>query len=128
MGRRAVEPWLRWLLAVLMTFAGVMHFVRPEFYVRIMPSLLPRAWDLPLIYASGIFEILGGLGLFWSRTRALAAWGLIAMFIAVFPANIQAALDPTRMDLPAWAAWARLPFQFLLIAWAARYRRAPTPR
>jgi uncharacterized membrane protein len=117
------EPWLRYLLALVMTIAGVMHFVRPEFYVRIMPAFLPREWDLLLIDASGVFEIMGGIGLLVPKTRRIAAWGLIALFIAVFPANIQAALEPSRMDVPAWAAWARLPFQLLFIAWAARYRK-----
>jgi len=74
-----------------------------------------------LVLASGVFEILGGLGLLLTRTRAIAAWGLIALFIAVFPANVNMAVNRIgfgRRPPPAWLLWARLPLQALLIAWA----------
>ena len=120
------EPWLRYLLAAAMVFAGAMHFVRPEFYLRIMPAFLPRAWDMPLIDASGVFEILGGIGLLVERSRAFAAWGLIALFIAVFPANVNMAVNRIgfgRRPWPVWALWARLPLQAVLVAWAAWFTR-----
>ena len=105
------------LLAANFVAAGVMHFATPGFFVRIMPPYLP--WHLELVYLSGVFEILGGLGVLWPRTRAMAGWGLIALLVAVYPANIHMALHPEQFpDTPAWAAWLRLPFQFLFIAWA----------
>ena len=114
------SPWRRFallLLAANFVAAGVMHFVRPDFFVRIMPPYLP--WHLELVYLSGVFEILGGLAALWPRTRALAGWGLIALLIAVFPANLHMALHPEQFpEVSAAAAYARLPFQFLFMAWA----------
>jgi len=79
--------WPRVLLAGFFIFAGVMHFVQPELYAAIVPPWLPNA---PLLVAlSGAFEILGGLGVLHPVTRRLAGWELIALLIAVFPANVQ---------------------------------------
>jgi len=99
---------------------GVLHFVRPKPFVRIVPKFLPA--PLPLVYISGFFEVLGGVGLLIPGTRPWAAWGLIALYVAVFPANIymlthNISLNPKK-PIPRWALWARLPFQFLFIAWA----------
>jgi uncharacterized membrane protein len=118
-----IEPALRILLSLLVGFAGVSHFVRPLFFVRIMPSYLPRSWDYPLVYFTGICEIAGAIALQVPVLRRPAAIALMAFFVAVFPANVQAALEPERMNAPAWAAWARLPLQAALIWWASRYAR-----
>jgi uncharacterized membrane protein len=110
------------LLAVLMVVAGVMHFVAPAGYVRIVPRWLPAPGAL--VFVSGVFEILGGLGLLPRATRPWAAWGLIALFIAVFPANVNMAMNRIgfgRKPPPAWLLWARLPLQAVLIAWAYAY-------
>jgi uncharacterized membrane protein len=107
------------LLAVLMVFAGVMHFVAPAAYARIVPRSLPA--PRALVFISGVCEVLGGLGLLLPETRRLAAWGLIALFIAVFPANVNMAVNRIgfgRKPPPAWLLWARLPLQAVLIAWA----------
>lgn len=100
--------------------AGVMHFLKPQFFVDMMPSALPA--HLMLVYVSGVFEMLGGVGLLLPQTRRFAAFGLIALFVAVFPANINMAVNhitPTGSpELPAWMPWARLPLQGLLIWWA----------
>ncbi|HET6416163.1 MAG TPA: DoxX family protein [Polyangiales bacterium] len=109
-----------YLLAFAMVAIGILHFVRPKPFVRIVPKYLPA--PLALVYISGFFEILGGLGLLIPSTRSWAAWGLIALYIAVFPANIymltdNISLDP-RKPIPRWALWLRLPFQLLFIAWA----------
>ena len=107
------------LLAVLMVAAGVLHFLKPKVYVRMMPTWLPA--HLALVYISGVFEILGGLGLILPRTRRLAGWGLVALYIAVFPANLNMALHHLPFGgrpVPSWALWARLPLQAVLIAWA----------
>jgi uncharacterized membrane protein len=109
----------RVLLAVVMVFAGVMHFVAPAGYARIVPRSLPAPRTLVLV--SGVFEVLGGVGLLLPATRHLAAWGLIALFIAVFPANVNMAVNRIgfgRKPPPSWLLWARLPFQGVLIAWA----------
>ncbi|MGO9828717.1 MAG: DoxX family protein [Myxococcaceae bacterium] len=113
-----MSTW-RLLLAILMVAAGVMHFVAPAAYTRIVPRWLPVPRTLVLV--SGVFEILGGLGLLVPQTRALAAWGLIALFIAVFPANVNMAVNRIgfgRRPPPAWLLWGRLPLQAVLIVWA----------
>jgi uncharacterized membrane protein len=110
------------LLAVSMVVAGVLHFVFPKGYIRIVPKWLPAPGAL--VAVSGFFEILGGVGLLPAATRPWAAWGLIALFIAVFPANVNMATNHIgfgRKPLPAWLLWARLPLQAGLIAWAYAY-------
>lgn len=110
---------LRWLLAVLMITAGVSHFTNPDTFIRIVPSYLP--WPAALVYISGVFEILGGLGLLLPLTRKAAAWGLIALFVAVFPANVNMAIHQIpfgEMPTPPVFLWLRLPLQLVLIAWA----------
>ena len=110
---------LKLLLAALMVAAGVLHFVKPKPYLRMMPSLLPA--PLLLVYLSGVAEVLGGLGLLLPQTQRLAAWGLVALFVAIFPANVNMAVNKIglgRKTPPAWALWARLPLQGVLIAWA----------
>ncbi|MFV8753242.1 DoxX family protein [Nannocystaceae bacterium ST9] len=120
---------LRWLLAALMVLAGVMHFVKPEPFLAIMPDYLP--WHLALVLISGVFEILGGVGLLIPRTRVAAGWGLIALFVAVFPANVWMAtegIQPEGLELSPTMAWARLPLQLVLIAlawWVSRPDVAP---
>lgn len=109
-----------WGLAIFMVGVGVLHFVQPKPFVRIVPKFLPA--PLALVYISGLFEILGGVGLLITATRVWAAWGLIALYIAVFPANIymlthNISLNPKK-PIPRWALWLRLPFQLLFIAWA----------
>ncbi len=116
---------IRFAVAAAMVGVGVLHFVSPEPFVRIVPPFLPA--PLMLVYVSGVFEILGGLGLLVPRVRLYAAWGLIALFIAVFPANIYMAVEQISLDpaqpMPAWIAWARLPFQALFIALAYWLRK-----
>ena len=109
-----VRSTLRWLLSLGFVAAGVYHFVAPRFYLTIMPPFLP--WPLALIFISGIAEILGGLGVLMPPLRPLAGWGLIALLIAVFPANLYAAFHGVG-STPAWILWARLPFQPVFIAW-----------
>lgn len=102
-----------WPVALLFTAAGVLHFVITNQYMRIMPPYLP--WPRFLIYVSGAAEIAGGLGMFLPSTRRVAAWGLIALLVAVFPANVYMA--QARLMGPQWALWARLPLQVVLICW-----------
>jgi uncharacterized membrane protein len=114
--RRALKTSLRILLSGMMVAAGVLHFAKPASYARIVPSYLPS--PLALVHVSGVLEILGGLGLLMAATRRWAAWGLIALYIAVFPANVNMAVHRIGFDGPSWLLWARLPLQAVLIAWA----------
>lgn len=114
-----LRPALRVLLALAMTAIGVLHFVNPEPFIKIVPAFLPAARALVLV--SGFFEIAGGVGLLVPRTRKWASYGLIALYLAVFPANINMAVNHIQIGaspMPIWAMWARLPFQVLFIAWA----------
>lgn len=117
-------PGSRWkcagllALTVLYVPAGIAHFVRPEFYLAIMPPYLP--WPLALVYVSGVAEIAGGLGVLAIRTRRWAGLGLAALLLAVMPANIHMATHPEAYATlaPGWALYARLPIQLVLIGWA----------
>ena len=112
------------VLGVLFVAAGVMHFVVPDFYTRMIPPYLP--WPLPLVYVSGACEVVLGALLLMPRTRRPAAWGLIVLLVAVFPANLHMALNPDQFpNLPPAALWARLPLQAVLIAWAWWFTRWP---
>ncbi|KAM3096939.1 DoxX family protein [Phormidesmis sp. 146-35] len=117
---------LRVILAVSISVVGVTHFLTPIPYVRIVPPQLP--YPLALVYISGFFEILGGIGLLVPFVSVAAAWGLIALFVAVFPANINMAVNQIAIEnvphIPA-LYWARLPLQAVLIAWAGWYTRKP---
>jgi len=103
----------RWPVALLFMVAGAMHFVVPDLYARVVPPYLPA--PKALVYVSGAAEIAGGLGMLWGPTRRAATWGLIALLIAVFPANLYMA--QAHVIGPAWALWARLPVQAVLIGW-----------
>jgi uncharacterized membrane protein len=108
----------RFALALFFVVAGILHFIRPGLYLPIMPPYLP--WPSFLIYLSGAFEILGGLAVLPTRTRRWAGIGLIALLLAVFPANIHMVVHPEPVagwDVPLWLLWLRLPLQGVLIAW-----------
>jgi uncharacterized membrane protein len=122
--RALVKTALRWLLTAFMVAAGANHFVNPAPYLAMMPDVLPA--HLALVYISGVAEIAGGLGLILPATRRLAAWGLVLLFVAVFPANINMAVNELPLgsrQLPAWALWGRLPLQLVLVAWAYWFTR-----
>ena len=114
---------LRALMAVLFVGAGVMHFLRPRGFVRIVPEQLPRP-EL-LVSISGVAEVLGGVGLLVPPVRRAAGTGLVALLLAVFPANVNMAVHAERLGagLPEWALWLRLPLQPALIAavWIAAF-------
>ena len=106
------------LAAVFFTVAGVLHFLKSAMYMKIMPPYIP--WHLPLVYASGAAEIAGGLGILVPTLRRLAALGLVALLIAVFPANVYMATNPAEAGasaLPAAALWGRLLLQPIFIWW-----------
>ena len=101
------------------------HFLATGFYLRMMPAYVP--WHAELVYLSGLAEIALGILVLIPTTSRLAAWGLIALLIAVFPANLQMALHPdTFPEFSATGLWGRLPLQAVLVAWAYRYTRTNT--
>lgn len=102
-----------------MIYAGVAHFRNPEPFAEIVPDWLPAHRALVLV--SGFFEIIGGVGLIVPQTRRAAAWGLIALYLAVFPANVNMALHDIPINgqhIAPVLLWLRLPLQAVLIAWA----------
>ena len=115
MRRRA----FRIVLAVFMMGIGALHFVNPADFVQIVPRALPA--PLALVLVSGFFEILGGAGLLVPRVRRYASFGLVALYVAVFPANVNMAVHDLQLGsahVPAFLLWLRLPFQLVFIAWA----------
>ena len=110
--------FVRLLLAALFLFAGTIHLLHPTFFLPIMPPWIP--FHLPCIEVSGVFELLGGIGLLIPEhhVQALTGWGLVLLLVAVFPANIYMAAATVKINgFPSqpWMGWARLPLQPLLI-------------
>ena len=114
---------LLWVMGLFYVAGGINHFARTDFYLPMMPPYLPLHREL--VYLSGLAEIVLGVAVLVPRTRVAAAWGLILLLIAIFPANVHIAL----YDVPVFGAthgagiwnWVRLPFQAVLIAWAWWY-------
>ena len=114
---RILKLILKVLFAILFISAGILHFTNPDFFVRIVPPVLPA--PLFLVYLSGFFEIVLGILLLIPKFSRFAAFGLIALLIAVFPANIYMALNPQIFnEYKPLALYLRLPMQFVLIAWS----------
>jgi len=118
---------LRYLMGLLYISAGVTHFRAPRIYARIVPPQFPC--PVGLVYLSGAAEIVLGTGVLFQRTRRHSAWGLIALLVAVFPANVYMATSgmaaemvPERArSVAQLVAWIRLPLQAVLIRWAWWY-------
>lgn len=120
---------LRVSLAISIIIVGITHFASPDPYVKIVPPQLP--YPLELVYISGVFEVLGGVGLLVPNVSKFSAWGLITLFIAVYPANINMAVNHIHLDnIPdsPWFQVVRLPLQAVLIAWAWWYTKPSDPR
>lgn len=126
--RRLKRP-LRYLMGLLYIGAGMTHFRAPNVYARIVPPQFPR--PVALVYLSGIAEIVLGAGVLFQRTGRQSAWGIIALLLAVFPANVYMATSglaaemvPDRArSVAQLIAWIRLPLQAVLIRWAWWYTR-----
>ena len=113
----------RLALGGLLVVTGILHFVVPGPYERIIPSLLPDGWARPLVYVSGAAELAGGAGLLLAPTTAMG-WFVAALLVAVFPANVQMAIDS-----PNAVTILRLPLQIPLVWAALRVARpVPSPR
>ncbi len=118
--KEKIKPGLRIFLGIAFAWVGIQHFTDPEPFVGIMPPYLP--WHLELVYLSGVFEILGGIGLLIPVTRRFSAWGLLALLVAVYPANIHMLVNEVYFgDMPhePWLLWARMPGQLLFAAGVA---------
>ncbi len=117
-----IRGGVRVVMAVAMISVGILHFATPDFFVRIVPRALPA--PLLLVQISGFFEVLGGAGLLVPRVRRAAGLGLVALYVAVFPANINMVIHPELGgNVPVWALWLRLPFQiaFIMLAlWVSK--------
>ncbi len=112
-----VKSALLVLMAVFYVVAGVAHFTRRDFYVALVPPPLP--WPVGIVIVSGVIEIGLGIALLVPQWRVAAAWGIIALLVAVFPANIYAAVA----GIKGAGGYGRLPVQAVFIVWAWWYTR-----
>jgi uncharacterized membrane protein len=119
--------WSRRLLAAFFNFTGILHFAIPRSYEAMVPEPVPAK---EAVAVSGVAEILGGLAVLHPATRRLGRWWLLALLVAVFPANVHMAVNPERIrglnldKIPRWTLWARLPLQPLAMLWVWRATRA----
>lgn len=117
--KKRIKSFFRGFLGVLMVLAGIVHFVNPDPYLMIMPDYLP--WHEGLVFITGVFEILLGVAVFVPKLRSQAGWGLVALLIAMWPANIwmaSEAIQPPGMEMSTPVAWVRVAFQAVFIYWA----------
>ena len=119
---------MRAVFALFFLISGVLHLVIPQTYMRVMPPYIPA--PRAVVCVSGMFEILGGLGLLFPPVvlgfpvRKVSAWGLMALLIAVEPVHIYMVNDHNKFAaFPLWVLWVRLPLQLPLIWWAWQYTR-----
>jgi len=113
------------VFASIFIASGFLHFAHPAPYLRIVPPMLPK--PKLLLEVSGGAEILGGIGLLFRKFRRIAAYGLVVLLVAVFPANVYMAV--AHIPFPgllgkSWVQWLRLPLQIPLILWALGYAKA----
>lgn len=120
---------LKYIMGFFYIIAGSLHFIIPDFYLKMMPVYLP--YHLELVYLSGLIEIFLGLMVMIPKCSRTAAWGIILLLIAVFPANINMAMNhivPSGLQNLSYQTqviilWGRLPFQFVFILWAYWYTK-----
>jgi uncharacterized membrane protein len=113
-------PWHLYLMAFLYIIAGLNHFRKPGMYIRIIPPAFKNPNLINTL--SGAAEILLGILLLLPVTKKIAAWGIIALLIAIFPANLYMLQDKkASFGLPKWILFLRLPLQIVLIYWAYQY-------
>ena len=105
---------------------GIAHFAFTATEMRIVPPYIP--WPREVVWLSGVFELLGAVGLLWPPTRRWAGWGLFALTIAVTPAHIYMLQEPQLFAVPYWALVLRLPLQTALLALIAWCIRQPSPK
>lgn len=111
----------KYLLAMFMIVAGIMHFATPAFFLKIMPPYMPLHTELVLV--SGVFEVLLGILLLVPQTSRRAAWGIVALLIAVFPANLYLYQHQDILLASPIIHLLRLPLQGVFILWAYWHTR-----
>ena len=117
-----MKEFSRFLLGIVFILAGINHFLHASLYVRIMPPYLP--WPTFLVYLSGLCEIALGAGMLIPSATRPSAWGLIALLVAVFPANLHMAFHADKFaEFNPALLWWRLPLQAVLIVWVAWHTR-----
>ena len=124
---RKFKTVMKYLMAVFYIATGINHFRNPAFYVSIMPPYIP--WHLAMVYISGVIELVLGVMVLIPKYRTLAAWGIIALLIAVYPANIHMAMNPHLYPQysPILLRYVRLPFQIVFIALAYWFTKPDAP-
>lgn len=105
-----------YLMAALYVLAGLSHFRNPRFFLKMMPPWVPA--HKFVVAASGVVEIALGLLLLWPAARPFAAWGIMALLVMIFPANIYMLTSGKFGRIPKWILWLRLPLQAVLLWWA----------
>ncbi|WP_421807762.1 hypothetical protein [Flagellimonas sp.] len=113
-------PWHLYLMAGMYIVAGIMHFVKPKMYMRIMPMYLPN--HRLLVYLSGVTEIFLGIGVCFDATRTLSTFGIILMLAAFLPVHFyMLSSEKAAAGIPKWILILRIPLQFFLMYWAYYY-------
>mgnify|MGYP000073603710 FL=1 len=112
--------WHLYVMAAMYILAGIMHFVKPKAYMRIMPRYLPN--HKILVYLSGLAELGFGIGLLFESTRVISLWGIMAMLTVFFLVHFyMVSNEKAGMGIPKWLLWIRILLQFVLIWWAWFY-------
>jgi uncharacterized membrane protein len=129
-GGRSTRDAARRAMAVAFVFTGVSHLAMPESFEAYFPSWVP--FVEPIVYATGVIEIVGGLALLVRRYQGYVGLALAAYLVLVFPANVYVAVAGVQEDLPglpdaSWYSWARLPLQVLFIWWVLRATASDAP-
>lgn len=114
------KPWHLYLMAAMYVFAGIMHFIKPNMYMRIMPRYLPN--HKTLVYLSGAAEIALGIGLCFAITKAISIYGIIAMLVVFLLVHFNMlSSKKASAGIPKWILVLRIPLQFGLMYWAWWY-------
>lgn len=122
--RQTLKSVARFILAIGMIVVGLQHFVLPEGFAKIIPEFIP--FPFTLVYLSGFLETIAGIGLLIPQFSCQSAWTLVILYITVFPANLNQAINNIPVDaLPhnPPLIWLRLPFQLFLVSWAGWFTR-----
>lgn len=115
-----ILPWHLYLMAFLYIAAGINHFRVPRVYHKIIPASFPKPHLIN--YIAGLAEIVLGSALCYAPLTSFAAWGIIALLVAIFPSNLYMYRNnEAGLGLPRWLRLLRLPMQLLLLFWALQY-------
>jgi len=117
-----MKTFFNWLLVLILSIAGIIHLIKPETFLVAMPTYIP--FHLPIIYFTGVLELLFAIGLIIDKYRFITSWALVMYFIAILPAHFHVALNGIPMfgiKVP-FILWARVTFQFVFIYWAFKLR------